>query len=151
MRTVRRRHKRALVSYPLPERKFWSLNHRWIYFEGWYFELFYKPHTRRPAKSKFCRSSREAAPAGYSTMDIDCIRKCAIYYNKRFIARYGTFTHNCHHYANKIAEVLCTYSICPDWCEELYLQKGDPRMVTKFVTLTTTSPPNVTKKVSPGQ
>lgn len=149
MRSIRRRQKRALVSYPLPERKYWSLNHRWVYYEGWYFELFYRPHTRRPAKSKFCRSSREAIPAGYSMLDIDCIRKCAVYYNKRFIARYNTFTHNCHHYANKIAEVLCTYSMCPDWCEELYLEKGDPRMVIKFVRHTTTPLPNSTTKVTP--
>ncbi|XP_052676755.1 uncharacterized protein LOC128158089 [Crassostrea angulata] len=140
MRSIRRRKKRALVSYPLPERKYWSLVHRWVYYDGWYFELFYRPHTRRPAKSKFCRSSREVVPAGYSTLDIDCLRRCAVYYNKRFIARYKTFTHNCHHYANKIAEVLCTYSMCPDWCQELFLEPGDSRLVTKFVLRTTPSP-----------
>lgn len=136
MRTIRKRHKRSLVSYPLPERKFWSLNHRWVYYEGWYFELFYTPHTRRPAKSKFCRTRREPSPAGYSTINVDCLRKCAVYYNKRFVQRYNSFTHNCHHYANKIAEVLCTYSgtMCPDWCGEMYLQKGDPQMVNKSVT-----------------
>lgn len=41
--------------------------------------------------------------------------------------------YNCYYYVNKIVEVLCIYFMCLDWCEELYLEKGDFRMVIKFV------------------
>ncbi|XP_062595645.1 uncharacterized protein LOC134257001 [Saccostrea cucullata] len=118
MRMIKLRHKRSLDSASLPNRKFWSLNHRWIYYDGWYFELFYKPHTRRAAKSENCQIRREPFPAGYTLLDIDCVRRCAIYYNERFEKRYDPFVQNCHHYANKLAEVLCISKSCPDRCLE---------------------------------
>lgn len=116
MRLIRTRHKRSLDSPSFPNRKFWSLNHRWIYYNGWYFELFYRPHTRRAAKAESCAIRREPHPAGYTMLDANCVRRCAIYYNERFVKRYNALTQNCHHYANKLAEVMCTYSSCPDWC-----------------------------------
>lgn len=122
MRMIRTRRKRSLnASVSLPNRKFWSLTHRWIYYDGWYFELFYEPHTRRAAKTEKCPSRREAKPAGYTRLDIECVRRCADYYNERFTKQYNALTHNCHHYANKLAEIMCLNSSCPDWCTTIYL------------------------------
>lgn len=122
MRMIRTRRKRSLnASASLPNRKFWSLTHRWIYYDGWYFELFYEPHTRRAAKTEKCPSRREAKPAGYTRLDIECVRRCADYYNERFTKQYNALTHNCHHYANKLAEIMCLNSSCPDWCTTIYL------------------------------
>ena len=119
MNLKRRIFGRATLARPqLPERQFWHLTHRWIYYDGWYFELFHKPRTRFPVKSKWCSFEREANPAGYSKLPVSCIRKCTMYYIDRYRPSYLTFTHNCHHFANKIAEVLCQYSECPDWCSE---------------------------------
>nr|XP_022301454.1 uncharacterized protein LOC111109572 [Crassostrea virginica]XP_022301455.1 uncharacterized protein LOC111109572 [Crassostrea virginica] len=123
MRMMHNRKKRAVYNTPasLPNRKFWSLTHRWIYYDGWYFELFYTPHTRRAAKSESCSSRREPLPAGYTKLEPNCVRRCAIYYNARFTKRYNTFTSNCHHYANKLAEIMCSHTTCPDWCNGVNL------------------------------
>ena len=106
----------VLSTLRTPERQYWTLTHRWIYYDGAYFELFFDPHTGFPAKYQFCSYQREAKPAGFSKLPLDCLCKCASYYNKRFIANYNMWTHNCHHYANKIAYLLCNYSHCPEWC-----------------------------------
>lgn len=136
MRMIRTRRKRSLnATASLPNRKFWSLTHRWIYYDGWYFELFYEPHTRRAAKTEKCPSHREANPAGYTQLDIECVRRCADYYNERFTKQYNALTHNCHHYANKLAELMCINSSCPDWCTTIYLWrwwlKGDRQEMPK--------------------
>ena len=67
-------------------------------------------------KSHRCSSSREDSPAGYSRLSLDCIKGCA----RNYRCTYGTYNfllNNCHHFANRLSEVLCTTgTTCPSWC-----------------------------------
>lgn len=63
-----------------------------------------------------CPGGPESSPAGYSELDIDCIKGCARNYRCHF-GSYSLLGNNCHHFTNEISKVLCTSGqSCPAWC-----------------------------------
>ncbi|KAK3086341.1 hypothetical protein FSP39_017078 [Pinctada imbricata] len=95
----------------------WSLSHSFIYYDGWYFEFGVgKTHkavyNTRAVKSNRCKSRRDKKPAGYSTLSVECLKKCTKNYKGKY-GRYRLLTHNCHHFANRISNILCNWKSCP--------------------------------------
>uniref|UniRef100_K1RWS8 Uncharacterized protein n=1 Tax=Magallana gigas TaxID=29159 RepID=K1RWS8_MAGGI len=71
--------------------------------------------TQRQAASR-CSGGRENLPAGYSKLSLDCIKGCARNYRCHF-GSYSLLGNNCHKFANRLSEVLCTRGTsCPSWC-----------------------------------
>ena len=63
-----------------------------------------------------CSGSTESSPAGYSYLSADCIKGCARNYRCKF-GTYSALSNNCHKFANRLSEVLCTSGhTCPSWC-----------------------------------
>uniref|UniRef100_A0A194ALC9 Uncharacterized protein n=1 Tax=Pinctada fucata TaxID=50426 RepID=A0A194ALC9_PINFU len=99
----------------------WSLSHSFIYYDGWYFEFGVgKTHkavyNTRAVKSNRCKSRRDKKPAGYSTLSVECLKKCTKNYKGKY-GKYRLLTHNCHHFANRISNILCNWKSCPSWCK----------------------------------
>lgn len=100
-----------------PSRGVWEYTHRFIYYQGYYFEFSNRGifvHRNR-IDSHRCSGGTESSPAGYSYLDVECIKSCAHSYRHNF-GNYNFLSNNCHHFANKLSEVLCTRSSCPSWC-----------------------------------
>ncbi|XP_048752014.2 deubiquitinase DESI2-like [Ostrea edulis] len=103
-----------------PSRFALSVSHRWILFDGEYFEWGVQGHSYNYGSTltdaERCSTERESQPAGYSQLDKTCIEKCARSYRGRY-GPYHLLTNNCHDFANRISEVLCNHTICPQWCQ----------------------------------
>ncbi|XP_078312677.1 uncharacterized protein LOC144619171 [Crassostrea virginica] len=102
-----------------PARGTWDLSHRFIYYQGYYFEFLDDSNayisTHRQAGHR-CSGGTESSPAGYSYLSLDCIKGCARNYRCRF-GTYSLLGNNCHKFANRLSEVLCTSGhTCPSWC-----------------------------------
>ncbi|XP_011421702.1 uncharacterized protein [Magallana gigas] len=103
-----------------PARGTWALSHRFIYYKGYYFEFLSSSKasisTQRQAAGR-CSGGRESSPAGYSELSLECIKGCA----KNYRCHFGTYSllgNNCHKFANRLSEVLCTRGTsCPSWCQ----------------------------------
>lgn len=64
-----------------------------------------------------CDAELDDDPAGYSSLEVDCVLKCA----RKYVQRKGTYnalTNNCHHFANMLSLLLCTVEegYCWTWC-----------------------------------
>lgn len=96
-----------------------SLSHRWIHYRGHYFE-FIGPgsvvySSISPFKAAECPPWQESRVAGYGVLSLDCIKRCTRNYEREFGA-YNFVVNNCHVFANRISDMLCTASSCPSWC-----------------------------------
>ncbi|XP_052706245.1 uncharacterized protein LOC128181767 isoform X2 [Crassostrea angulata] len=93
--------------------------HRFIFYKGYYFEFFDNSKAYISTQRQFanvCPGGPESSPAGYSELDIDCIKGCARNYRCHF-GSYSLLGNNCHHFTNEISRVLCTSGqSCPAWC-----------------------------------
>lgn len=100
-----------------PSRGVWDYKHRFIYYQGYYFEFSNRGIfiDRNRIDSHRCSGGLESSPAGYSYLDVECIKKCASNYKCNF-GNYDFLFNNCHHFANRLSEVLCTRTSCPSWC-----------------------------------
>lgn len=102
-----------------PSRGTKVLSHRWIQYKGYYFERINSGDIYTygsSTESDKCSTQRESKPAGYSSLSVDCIKRCTNKYQRKY-GSYGWWGNNCHHYANRISEILCTKTTCPSWCE----------------------------------
>ncbi|KAJ8299508.1 LOW QUALITY PROTEIN: hypothetical protein KUTeg_023568 [Tegillarca granosa] len=84
-----------------PSRGTWTLKHRWIYYEGFYFERLGngEVYGNKPTAASKCSWRRESSPAGYSSLSVNCIKRCTEKYRARY-GRYRLLSNNCHHFAN---------------------------------------------------
>ncbi|KAJ8299778.1 hypothetical protein KUTeg_023838 [Tegillarca granosa] len=84
-----------------PSRGTWTLKHRWIYYEGFYFERLGngEVYGKQPTAASKCSWRRESSPAGYSSLSVNCIKRCTEKYRARY-GRYRLLSNNCHHFAN---------------------------------------------------
>ncbi|KAK3085553.1 hypothetical protein FSP39_005253 [Pinctada imbricata] len=105
-----------------PSRYTLQLDHRFIYYDGWYFEFgifggkSVGIFNRMALASDRCPSRIERRPAGYSRVSVDCLKRCTNSYRREF-GKYNLLSNNCHHFANYLARVLYYYSTgCPSWC-----------------------------------
>lgn len=102
-----------------PSRPTWALKHRWIEYNGHFFERLKNGgdifSSNAPKDSNKCSSSRESRPAGYSSLSIDCMKRCTNKYRQRY-GGYRLLSNNCHHFANRFSDILCSSSTCPSWC-----------------------------------
>ncbi|XP_063409616.1 uncharacterized protein LOC134692912 [Mytilus trossulus] len=102
-----------------PSRPTWALKHRWIEYNGHFFERLKNGgdifSSDAPKDSNKCSSRRESRPAGYSSLSIDCMKRCTNKYRQRY-GSYRLLSNNCHHFANRFSDILCSSSTCPSWC-----------------------------------
>ncbi|XP_078313015.1 uncharacterized protein LOC144619359 [Crassostrea virginica] len=102
----------------VPSRGIWELTHRFIYYKEFYFD-FHSDSYATIARLRYggkCSGSTESSPAGYSYLSADCIKGCARNYRCKF-GTYNALSNNCHKFANRLSEVLCTSGhTCPSWC-----------------------------------
>ncbi|KAJ8317776.1 hypothetical protein KUTeg_004670 [Tegillarca granosa] len=72
-----------------PSRGTWTLKHRWIYYEGFYFERLGngEVYGTKPTAASKCSWRRESSPAGYSSLSVNCIKRCT----EKYRARYGRY------------------------------------------------------------
>lgn len=102
-----------------PSRPTWALTHRWIQYGGHFFErLNSKGDLYRhgsPSDSSHCSTKRESKPAGYSNLSIDCLKRCTDNYEKKY-GSYHWLNNNCHDFANRFSDMLCSRTTCPSWC-----------------------------------
>ena len=103
-----------------PSRPTWTLKHRWIQYGGYYFERLKGSNGDlyrygSPSYSRECSTERERKPAGYSNLSIDCLKRCTNNYKKKY-GSYNFFTNNCHDFANRFSDMLCSRTTCPSWC-----------------------------------
>ena len=102
-----------------PSRFTWSLTHRWIQYEGHYFERLNGRgdlySSESPSDSSRCSTKRESKPAGYSNLSIDCLKRCTDNYEKKY-GSYHLLYNNCHKFANRFSDMLCSRTTCPSWC-----------------------------------
>ncbi|CAC5375390.1 unnamed protein product [Mytilus coruscus] len=102
-----------------PSRPTWALKHRWIEYNGHYFERLKNGgdifSSNAPKDSNKCSSRRESRPAGYSSLSIDCLKRCTNKYRQRY-GSYRLLSNNCHHFANRFSDILCSRTTCPSWC-----------------------------------
>ncbi|XP_062607345.1 uncharacterized protein LOC134282015 [Saccostrea cucullata] len=103
----------------IPTRGVWELTHRFIYYKGLYFEFSSdsKAHVSPNRLLGYkCSGGRESSPAGYSEVDVECLKGCARNYRCTF-GSYNLLSNNCHKFANRLSEVMCKRgSGCPRWC-----------------------------------
>jgi hypothetical protein len=67
-----------------------------------------------PKNGDICSAKMESEVAGYSSVSLGCLHKCARSYVSKF-GKYHLIKNNCHRFANIISDILCT-GICPEWC-----------------------------------
>ncbi|VDI52838.1 Hypothetical predicted protein [Mytilus galloprovincialis] len=68
-----------------------------------------------PKNGDLCSAKMESEIAGYSSVPLGCLYKCA----RSFVTKFGKYhliKNNCHRFANKLSNILCT-GICPEWCK----------------------------------
>ncbi|XP_061194585.1 uncharacterized protein LOC133202729 [Saccostrea echinata] len=102
-----------------PWRGPWTTDHRFIEYRGYYYDFQTNSKVsiaRSRLRGDVCPGAKETSPAGYSEVSLDCIEGCA----KNYRCRYGYYNflfNNCHHFANRLSEVLCRRgTACPGWC-----------------------------------
>lgn len=101
-----------------PSRGTKDLNHRWILYRGYFFErlngrdVYNRGFSTDSGK---CSTHRESKPAGYSSLSVDCIKRCTNNYKRKY-GKYGWWGNNCHYFANRISDILCNSKTCPSWC-----------------------------------
>ena len=102
-----------------PSRPTWTLKHRWIQYGGHYFERLKSQgdvyRYGSPSDSSHCSTKRESKPAGYSNLSIDCLKRCTDNYKKKY-GSYHWLNNNCHDFANRFSDMLCSRTTCPSWC-----------------------------------
>lgn len=92
--------------------------HRFIYYKGYYFEFGSNTaHIGTNRSYNHCYGAVESTPAGYSTMSLDCIKKCTSHY-RCYFGDYHLLDNNCHVFANRLSQVLCFKKQCPNWCTD---------------------------------
>jgi len=102
-----------------PHRNTLEYKHRWIKYRGHYFEfggpgkLLYISSSPDGAGS--CSHSQESQDDGYGVLSVDCIKRYTRSYEQR-LGAYNFLFNNCHHFANRLSDILCTESSCPSWC-----------------------------------
>ncbi|KAJ8299733.1 hypothetical protein KUTeg_023793 [Tegillarca granosa] len=100
-----------------PDRGIWDISHRWIYYQGFYFERLSRGdvYDKSLVDSDRCSYEMESVPAGYSKLSIDCIQKCTNRYKQEY-GGYSLLRNNCHKFANRLSAILCNSVTCPSWC-----------------------------------
>ncbi|VDI56721.1 Hypothetical predicted protein [Mytilus galloprovincialis] len=102
-----------------PSRPTWALTHRWIEYNGHFFERLKTGgdvySSNFPQDLQKCSSKREGFPAGYSSLSIDCLKRCTNKYRDHY-GKYRVLTNNCHDFANRFSDMLCSRTTCPSWC-----------------------------------
>lgn len=93
--------------------------HMWIQYRGIYFEFGVgKSRDAHLSSSPYghgeCASQIESLPAGYSSLSVDCLKKCAKNYSKRF-GFFNVLYRHVHPFVNMMSRILCLPS-CPKWC-----------------------------------
>ncbi|XP_048747604.2 uncharacterized protein LOC125659854 [Ostrea edulis] len=103
----------------VPKRNIWSYIHRFVYYRGKYFDFLRNSRVKISSSrlnGHVCSGRMEGKPAGYSQLNLSCIMGCA----KNYPCKYGKYFflwNNCHRFANKLSEVLCSSGAqCPSWC-----------------------------------
>ncbi|XP_052074065.1 uncharacterized protein LOC127711950 [Mytilus californianus] len=111
-----------------PSRAVHRLAHRYLKYHGYYYE--WRPirgteNNERwdgqvsiqtePLRSRYCRHGTESYAAGYGVLCTECVNGCVRYFEKAYY--YIILTSNCHHFANWLANILCTRFSCPSECE----------------------------------
>jgi len=103
-----------------PSRNTWLLRHRWILYDGWFFEFGVTSNKGAqvgtvPKDGDKCNPRRESSPAGYGKVSRECLKRCALNYARKY-GSYNVLFNNCHDFANEMSKILCNYSSCPSWC-----------------------------------
>lgn len=100
-----------------PDRGLWDISHRWIYYQGFYFERLSDRDVYGTSltDSDKCSHQMESVPAGYSKLSVDCIQKCTNRYRQKY-GGYSLLSNNCHKFANRLSAILCDSVTCPSWC-----------------------------------
>ncbi|KAK3086345.1 hypothetical protein FSP39_017168 [Pinctada imbricata] len=104
-----------------PSRSTLRPSHRFIYYQGYYFEFGIGKqdlavYSRTNAGSPRCSPKREGSAAGYSKLSVECLKKCTRSYEDVH-GKYRLFKNNCHHFANRMSHILCNSEKCPHWCK----------------------------------
>ncbi|KAJ8315938.1 hypothetical protein KUTeg_005952, partial [Tegillarca granosa] len=98
-----------------PRRYVLDIKHRWIYFDGWFFERLADEDTygERPDKYNQCKHTMkiERYPAGYTKFSVNCLKKFTDKYRK-ITGSYNLLTNNCHHFANTLVYFLTKFTTC---------------------------------------
>lgn len=101
------------------------LTHRYLYYRGYYYEwtgLIGKSAGKTEGRTligtsprrSYCNSETDYPAAGYGVLSTECVKGCARYYQAAYYF-HGLYN-NCHHFANWLADILCTRSSCPFNC-----------------------------------
>ena len=101
-----------------PYRWVHQITHRYLYYRGKYFEYFTNSRgyvNNYPTRGSQCNAETEYFSAGYGVLSLECMKKCARSYTRKY-GYFSSLSNNCHHFANKMAEILCDYNSCPSWC-----------------------------------
>lgn len=102
----------------LPQRRERIWAHRFINYQGHYFEFgCNSAHIGTDRSYNHCLGSVESSPAGYSMLSLDCIRNCTSRYRCTF-GDYHLLDNNGHVFANRLSQVLCLNTRCPSWCTD---------------------------------
>lgn len=114
---------------PLPPRRpVTDLVQRWVYYRGYYAECGIGPMgvgqqpqavvNQYPVGFNRCRQQREPTPAGFSTVSVDCLRRCVDRYHSTH-GSYNFILHSSTRCANEFAKILfngASDGSCPQWC-----------------------------------
>ncbi|VDI57921.1 Hypothetical predicted protein [Mytilus galloprovincialis] len=101
------------------------LTHRYLYYRGYYYEwtgLLGKTAGKTEGRTligtsprrSHCNSETDYPAAGYGVLSTECVKGCARYYQAAYY--FNGLSNNCHHFANWLADILCTRSTCPYDC-----------------------------------
>lgn len=93
----------------------WELSHRFIYYQGFYFELLSnsKAYIARHRQAERCPGKRESSPAVYSELSVHCIKGCAGTYKCKF-GSYSALSNNCHKFCqSSFRSPLYQWTILP--------------------------------------
>lgn len=124
--------KNPIMKRHAPSRFTFNPTHRWIYYAGMYLEFgnrigkdaalvnYYVPHL-----GDVCPLDLEPEPAGFSRLSPECVKGCVENYTDKY-GNYHVYTNNCHHFVNKISQIMCESVICPEWCLPINVPKLIP-------------------------
>nr|XP_022296912.1 uncharacterized protein LOC111106500 [Crassostrea virginica] len=93
--------------------------HMWINYRGTYFEYGVGQSRGVHVGTSLynhgnCAGQMESLPAGYSSLSVECLTRCAQNYATRY-GRYQPMYDIVHPFANMMSRILCS-SKCPVWC-----------------------------------
>ncbi|CAG2215300.1 unnamed protein product [Mytilus edulis] len=105
------------------------LTHRYLYYRGFFYEWMgvggkttgsTKGITSigTSARRSHCNSETDNTAAGYGVLSTECIKGCARFFQVAY--DFNGLSNNCHHFANWLADILCTRSTCPFNCQIYY-------------------------------